>query len=266
MTQEYQRWNDGPVLAHLDESVLTITLNRPERKNALDPHSWDQIFDVLRTAETDPAVRVLVITGAGDAFCAGADISAKPAGHPITRVTRIARTAELLFHFPKPVIARVDGAAVGAGFNLALCADFVVATPRSKFSEIFVRRGLSVDFGGSWILPHLLGLQRAKQLVMLGEMLTAQEAHDWGLVTWLREENQIDDFVADLAARLAAGPPIAQTLNKFLVTEGMTSSFQSALASEVRAQAVNYGTGDAAAAREAFASRTTPSFTGEWIA
>lgn len=264
MSEAYARWDEGPILAQVRNRVLTVTLNRPERKNALNSQCWDEIFDVLRTAEVDPDIRAVVLTGAGDAFCAGADISTPPVGHPITRVTRIAHTADYLFQYPKPVIAKVDGAAVGAGFNLALLADFVVATPRSKFSEIFVQRGLSVDFGGSWLLPHLLGLQRAKQLAMLGDMLSAHEAEAWGLVTWLQEAEDIDAFVDELAGRLARGAPIAQALNKTLVTEGSTSSFQQALAAEVRAQAVNYGTGDAAAAREAFGDKRIPSFTGEW--
>lgn len=264
MSEAYARWDDGPILAQARDRVLTVTLNRPERKNALTSQCWDEIFDVLRTAEVDPGVRAVVITGAGDAFCAGADISAAPVGHPVTRVTRIAHTADYLFQYPKPVIAKVDGAAVGAGFNLALLADFVVATPRSKFSEIFVKRGLSIDFGGSWLLPQLIGLQRAKQLAMLGDMLSAHQAQAWGLVTWVREAEEIDAFVDDLAGRLAQGAPIAQALNKTLVTEGATSSFQQALAAEVRAQAVNYGTGDAAAARDAFAAKRLPDFTGEW--
>lgn len=254
----------GPILADVREGVLAVVLNRPDRKNALDPQAWDELFDVLREAEVDPDVRVVVITGAGDAFCAGADISAAPQGHPVTRVTRIAQTANALFNLPKPTIAKVDGAAVGAGFNLALCCDFVVASDRSRFSEIFVRRGLSVDFGGSWLLPHMLGLQRAKQLVMLGDFVTAQEAAALGLVMSVVPAEGLSSAVSELAGRLVQGPPIAQTLNKQLVIEGSMSSFTSALAAEVKAQAVNYATADAGAARAAFSDKSTPVFTGEW--
>jgi 2-(1,2-epoxy-1,2-dihydrophenyl)acetyl-CoA isomerase len=186
-------------------------------------------------------------------------------GHPVTRVSRIARTAAALFGFPKPVIARVDGAAVGAGWNLALCCDFVVASDRSRFSEIFVRRGLSVDFGGSWLLPHLVGLQQAKRLALLGDFVSAAEARELGLVTTVCPAERLDGAVADLAGRLADGPPIAQALNKALLNEGTLSTFEAALAAEVRAQAVNYATADARSAREAFAQKTTPSFSGEWV-
>ncbi|ANS80064.1 Enoyl-CoA hydratase [Serinicoccus hydrothermalis] len=265
MDANYQAWNEGSVLASEAGRVLTITLNRPERKNAMDPASWDLLFDILRTAEVDPSVRVVVITGAGDAFCAGADISSAPVGHPVTRVSRIARTAAALFGFPKPVIARVDGAAVGAGWNLALCCDFVVASDRSRFSEIFVRRGLSVDFGGSWLLPQLVGLQQAKRLALLGDFVSAAEARELGLVTTVCPAERLDGAVADLAGRLADGPPIAQALNKALLNEGTLSTFEAALAAEVRAQAVNYATADARSAREAFAQKTTPSFSGEWV-
>ncbi len=255
---------EGPILAQVEEGVLTVVLNRPERKNALDPACWDLLFDVLREAEADPDVRVVVITGAGGAFCAGADISSAPKGHPVSRVTRITRTAAAVFHLSKPTIARVDGAAVGAGFNLALCCDFVIASDRARFAEIFVRRGLSVDFGGSWLLPHMLGLQRAKQLAMLGDFVSAEEARELGLVATVVPETGLDDAVDELAGRLAAGPPIAQALNKLLVIAGSTSSFEAALAAEVQAQAVNYATADAAAARVAFAEKTEAVFTGEW--
>ncbi|MEN2740624.1 enoyl-CoA hydratase-related protein [Microbacterium sp. X-17] len=266
MTDTYQdRWGEGAVVAAASDGVLTITLNRPERRNAMDPAGWDRFFDILRAAEVDPGVRVLVLTGAGDAFCAGADISSAPVGHPVTRVTRISRTAAYLFGYPKPVISKVNGVAVGAGWNLALCTDFVVASSAARFAEIFVVRGLSVDFGGSWLLPHYAGLLQAKRLAMLGEFVSAEEALGLGLVTWVKEPDELDGFVADLAARLAKGAPIAQTLNKALVAEGALASFDAALAAEVRAQAVNYGTEDAALARAAFAAKTTPQYTGEWV-
>jgi enoyl-CoA hydratase/carnithine racemase len=256
--------DSGPILASVETGVLTVVLNRPERKNALDPECWDLLFDILREAETDPEVRVLVVTGAGGAFCAGADISSAPTGHPVSRVTRISHTSSALFNFPKPTIARIDGAAVGAGFNLALCCDFVVASDRARFAEIFVRRGLSVDFGGSWLLPHMLGLQRAKQLAMLGDFVSAEDAASLGLVTKVVPEPELDEAVRELSGRLVAGPPIAQSLNKQLVVAGSTSNFESALAAEVQAQAVNYATADATAAREAFAAKTDAVFTGEW--
>lgn len=258
------RWGEGSVLASLDQGVLTVVLNRPEVKNAMDVPSWERLFDILRLAESDDSVRVLVLTGAGGAFCSGADISSEAQGHPLTRVTHISRTASALHSFTKPVIARVDGVAVGAGWNLALCCDFVAASSDARFAQIFVHRGLSVDFGGSWLLPHIAGIQQAKRLAMLGEFVSAEEALRCGLVTWVKHPDELGGFIDLIASQLAAGPPIALAQNKALINEGALSSFEMALASETRAQGINYATADAAAARQAFVDKTKPQFSGEW--
>ena len=147
--RNYVLAEDGAVLASLEGHVLTITLNRPRIKNAMDREGFGSLFDVLREASTDSDVRVVVLTGAGGDFCSGADMSGMPEGHPWTRIRRISTTAEALHSFPKPVIAKVEGVAVGAGWNLALCCDLVVAATDAQFSAIFARRGLSIDFGGT---------------------------------------------------------------------------------------------------------------------
>ncbi|HVW39987.1 MAG TPA: enoyl-CoA hydratase-related protein [Amycolatopsis sp.] len=265
MTDKYaERWSTGPVLAAGDGGVLRLTLNRPARKNAMTVEGWGTIFDILHCAETDPEIRVVVIAGAGGDFCAGADISSAPAGHPLERVSRISKTAQSLHDFPKPVIAKVEGAAVGAGWSLALGCDLVVASTSARFSQLFVRRALSIDFGGSWLLPRLVGLQQAKRLVLLGEFVSAQEAERLGLLTWVKEPGEIGPFVDDLAARLAAGPPVALAQNKSLLNQGATLSFTDALANEARAQAVNQATEDFPLALQAFADRTEASYTGRW--
>ncbi len=259
-----ERYGEGPVLAECSEGILRMTLNQPGRKNAMNLQAWEAMFDILRLAEFDPDVRVLVITGAGGDFCGGADISSAPVGHPLSRVQHIGKTPLLLHEFPKPVVAQVEGVAVGAGWNIALSCDLVVASTTARFSQIFVKRGLSVDWGGSWLLPRLVGLQQAKRLAMLGEMLSAEEAAELGLVTWLKTPEEIGPFVDDLAARLAAGPPIALAQNKSLIDQGIMLSYADALANETRAQAVNYATSDAAVARQAFADKQEPRFAGEW--
>lgn len=259
-----ERYGEGPVLAECSEGILRMTLNQPGRKNAMNLQAWEAMFDILRLAEFDPDVRVLVITGAGGDFCGGADISSAPVGHPLNRVQHIGKTPLLLHEFPKPVVAQVEGVAVGAGWNIALSCDLVVASTTARFSQIFVKRGLSVDWGGSWLLPRLVGLQQAKRLAMLGEMLSAEEAAELGLVTWLKTPEEIGPFVDDLAARLAAGPPIALAQNKSLIDQGIMLSYADALANETRAQAVNYATSDAAVARQAFADKQEPRFAGEW--
>jgi 2-(1,2-epoxy-1,2-dihydrophenyl)acetyl-CoA isomerase len=254
-----------PVLLRAqDERVVTLTLNRPARKNAINAELWDALREALTGIGHDREVRALVITGAGDAFCAGADLSGGRAGHPLDHMHGINEVALLLHELPVPVIAKVTGVAVGAGWNLALGCDFVVATPESRFSQIFAKRGLSVDFGGSWLLPRLVGMHQAKRLVLLADMIGAEEAYRLGLVTWLVPADEIDQFVTGLGERLAAAAPVALAQSKALLNEGADAAMRDALAAEARAQTINFATADAPAAREAFNNKTDPVFTGEW--
>ena len=262
--RNYVLAEDGAVLASLEGHVLTITLNRPRIKNAMDREGFGSLFDVLREASTDSDVRVVVLTGAGGDFCSGADMSGMPEGHPWTRIRRISTTAEALHSFPKPVIAKVEGVAVGAGWNLALCCDLVVAATDAQFSAIFARRGLSIDFGGTWLLPRLAGLQQAKRLAFLAEFIDADEARDLGLVTWVKTPAEIGTFTNELARSIALMPPIAIAQSKELLNAGVVSSFRQVLDDESRAQTVNYGSEDAPIARRAFQEKTEPEFTGRW--
>jgi 2-(1,2-epoxy-1,2-dihydrophenyl)acetyl-CoA isomerase len=198
---------DEPVLLSDDrDGIRTLTLNRPHRKNAIDALLWRQLADALRATARDDGVRALVITGAGGAFCSGSDIGTGEDIHPRHKLRRLSDVALALHDLAVPTVAKVTGVAVGAGWNLALGCDFVVATPESRFCQIFAKRGLSVDLGGSWLLPKLVGLQQAKRLVLLADMIDAAEAHRLGLVTWVTPADEIDAFVDDLARRLAAGP------------------------------------------------------------
>jgi enoyl-CoA hydratase/carnithine racemase len=246
------------------DGVRTLTLNRPHKKNAINRELWLALADALRAAGTDPAVRALVITGANGAFCSGADISAADDTHPTHKMRRLTDVALLLHELPVSTIAKVTGVAVGAGWNLALGCDLVVATPESRFSQIFAKRGLSVDLGGSWLLPKLVGLQQAKWLALLAETIDAEEAQALNLVTWVVSDEEIDAFVADVAARLVAGPAIALAQTKALLNEGADRTLRDALANEARAQAVNFATADAAEAYAAFAEKREPTFTGRW--
>ena len=258
------REEQDDVLLHVAHGIATIMLNRPERKNAMTTASWTRLGEVVRQVREDPAVRAAVLTGAGRDFCAGADLGGPPdPRHPLTRMSGFSDVAVALYEMPKPVIARVDGVAVGAGCNLALGCDLVVATPRSRFSEIFVRRGLSLDFGGAWLLPRIVGMQQAKRLALLGEVIDAEEAKRIGMVTWVHPEEEIDDVVADLAARLAAGPQTAMALNKLMLHEGSAQGLRQALDSEARSQLINFAT-DAPAAKQAFLDKTDPVFEGRW--
>ncbi|WP_316574355.1 enoyl-CoA hydratase/isomerase family protein [Nocardia canadensis] len=256
---------DSVLLTADAEGVRTITLNRPHRKNAITWQMWAQLRDALRGAADDRTVRALVITGAGGAFCSGADVSSIADGHPAHKMRLLTEVALELHELPKPTIAKVTGVAVGAGWNLALGCDLVVATPQARFCQIFAARGLSLDLGGSWLLPKLVGLQQAKRLALLAEMIDAEQAREMNLVTYLVPGGEIDAFVDDLAARLAAGPPIALAQTKALLNEGADRSLRDALAGEARAQGVNFAGTDAPEAFSAFADKRDAQFTGGWL-
>ncbi|MER7083843.1 enoyl-CoA hydratase/isomerase family protein [Saccharopolyspora kobensis] len=253
------------VLVGREGPVLTVAINRPRRKNALDTAAWNGLREAVAAAAADDSVRAVVITGEGGDFCAGADLSGdRGAQHPLSRMHGINDIALALHELPKPSVAKVRGVAVGAGWNLALGCDLVVCTPDARFSQIFAKRGLSLDFGGSWLLPRIVGLQQAKRLALLGEIIGAAEARELGAVTWVKEDDEIDGFVADLARRLAQGPPIALAQNKQMLHVGGHQGLREALENEARAQAINFAT-DAPAARKAFVDKTEPEFTGEWM-
>lgn len=246
------------------DGVRTLTLNRPDRKNAINAQLWEELADSLRAAARDTDLRALVITGAGGAFCSGADIGTPEDIHPRHKLRRLTDVALALHELSVPTIAKVTGVAVGAGWNLALGCDFVVATPEARFCQIFSKRGLSVDLGGSWLLPKLVGLQQAKRLVLLADTIDAEEARSLGLVTWVRPADEIDGFVTDLAARLAAGPPVALAQSKALLNDGANATLREALANEARAQPGNFATADSTEAYAAFAAKREAVFTGRW--
>jgi 2-(1,2-epoxy-1,2-dihydrophenyl)acetyl-CoA isomerase len=245
--------------------VLTITLNRPEKKNAINGTMWVELLATLRDAAVDGDVRVVVLTGAGGAFCSGADLS--PGGrdegkHQLARMRDVADVCLALHHLPKPIIAKVGGVAAGAGCNMALGCDLIVASDDARFSEIFARRGLTIDFGGSFVLPRLVGLHKAKELAFFADVISAQDAERLGIVNRVVPAAELDAFVDDWATRLAAGPPIALSMTKKLLNDGASSSLDQALEAEGMAQTVNFGTADTAEAMLAFVEKREPRFSG----
>jgi len=248
-----------------DPAVVTVTLNRPSRKNAVTWPMWQRLHATFGELALDPSVRVVVLAGAGDDFCSGADLaSPSPKLHPLIQMDLINDVVLALHRLPKITIARVDGVAVGAGMNLALACDLVVASDRSRFAEIFVRRGLSVDCGGSWILPRLVGLHRAKELCLAGDIIDAPEALRIGLVNRLTPAADLDQAVADLIARLSQGAPIAQLLTKRLLNDGLQSTLEQAVNHEAMAQVDNLASADAIEARDAFTQRRPARYSGRW--
>lgn len=246
------------------DGVVTVTLNRPHKKNAVNDAMWDELLATFEEVADRDDDRVLVLTGAGDAFCSGADLS-DPAAltrNGLARMRHIGDAALRLHRLPKPAIAKVNGVAAGAGCNLALGCDLVVASDTARFSEIFARRGLSVDFGGSWLLPRLIGLHKAKELAFFAEVISAKEAVEFGIVNRMVPAGELDAFVADWAARLTAGPPLALSMTKTMLNNSFAVSMDQALEDEARSQTVNFATADMAEAMAAFAQKREPRFTG----
>ena len=196
------------------DGIATVTLDRPDRKNAINDVMWVELWATFEEVARSSDDRVLVVTGAGGAFCSGQDLGGvTTAGdHGLVRMRRVGDVALALHRVSKPTIAKVDGIAAGAGCNLALGCDLIVASEDARFSEIFSRRGLSIDFGGSWVLPRLVGLHKAKELAFFAEILSAKEAADVGLVNRVVPSAELDEFVDGWARQLAAGPPLALSM------------------------------------------------------
>ncbi|MBI4638971.1 MAG: enoyl-CoA hydratase [Candidatus Rokubacteria bacterium] len=247
--------------------VATLTLNRPDARNALDLVMRRELLAALDELEADDATRVVVLTGAGEHFCAGGDVKMMrdkrhTAAEGRERVALLGRMVERLVDFPRPTLARVDGFAVGAGCNLALCCDLIVASDRAKFGEVFAKIGLVPDGGGTWFLPRLVGLARAKELIFTAEVIDAAEALRVGLVNRVVPAAELDAATRQLAERIAAGPPAVLRLAKQLVNRAAVSDLASALAGEAFAQAVAITGEDHQEGLRAFFEKRPPRFTG----
>ncbi|MEM9200877.1 MAG: enoyl-CoA hydratase-related protein [Actinomycetota bacterium] len=255
---------------HLEraDGVATLTIDRPHVRNAIPPGGWAALHRLFDEIAQDNTVRVMIITGAGEDFCSGADVSGDADGaardrtHPLDDMRTVGRASQTLFSLPKPTIARIDGVAAGAGLNMALACDFVLATDRSRFSEIFARRGLNIDFGGSFYLPRIVGMQRAKELVMLADVIDAPRAYELGLVNRVVPQPELDSVVDDFVQKLLAGPPIALATSKKLLNQSFTSTLEEALDAEGIGQAYQFTTNDTSEAMTAFVEKRPPNFEG----
>ena len=252
----------------LEENIATITINRPSVKNAITSEMWDELQRIFIELGYRDDVRSVIVTGAGDDFCSGADVSGMatrsegPRLHQLESMRKVGDCCLSLFNMPKVTIAKVPGVAVGAGMNLALCCDLVVASENARFSEIFAKRGLSVDFGGSFLLPRIVGLQKAKELVLLAEVLSAAEADRMGLINYVVPHDQLDDKALELAQKAANGPPRALAMSKAMLNKSFAHSLQDALDQEGTSQTVNFTTKDVSEAMKAFQEKRPPRFSG----
>ena len=247
--------------------IRTLTMSNVGRKNAVPPDGWAELAQAFNDFESS-AQRVLVVTGEGGDFCAGADMNKtaelKPsAAENAERMRRTNSAAIALHRLSKPTIAAVDGVAVGAGMNLAIGCDVVIATDRARFSEIFVKRGLTVDFGGTWLLPRLVGMVRARELALTGRIVHADEALSIGLTSKVVPVDDLDDAVAEMASSLAAGAPLAQAIIKRALDRSSAMTFEQTLSFEEQAQAILLGSEDLTEGAAAFVQKREPRFKGK---
>jgi 2-(1,2-epoxy-1,2-dihydrophenyl)acetyl-CoA isomerase len=248
--------------------VHTITLNRPDRLNAVDPELADALPRAIDAVATEDAVRVVLITGAGRGFCSGLDLSAPPRLPDATRAEQLDRFAWVgrwvlsIARCEKPVIAAVNGAAAGAGFGLALAADIRLVAASARMTAGYVRRGLSPDAGVSYHLPRLVGAGRAADILFTGRDIDAAEAERVGLVAMVIADDGFAERAHEYAERLAAGPPGALALTKRLLRSSLEASLESHLERELAYIKTCFASSDAAEALAAFVEKRKPQFGG----
>ncbi|WP_042403696.1 enoyl-CoA hydratase/isomerase family protein [Streptacidiphilus carbonis] len=250
--------------------VLWLTLHRPQALNAVTAELRELLIAELTGASADPSVRAVVLTGSGRGFCSGADLrsGAPGAGPPIAgdveRMLRngVQRMIAAVLDCEKPVLAAVNGTAAGVGVHLALACDLVLASDQASFVAAFARRGLVPDGGGAYLLPRLVGPQRAKELLFFGDKLSAADAERMGLVNLVVPGEELEKTAREWAERLAAGPTRALAMTKRLVNASLESDRATAFAAEATAQEVNMTTADAPEGVRAFVERRPPRFEG----
>ncbi|MGW3013329.1 enoyl-CoA hydratase/isomerase family protein [Streptomyces sp. NPDC001219] len=260
---------DSLVLHTTDNGVSWLTLNRPDAMNALTPDQRERLIDRLADASADPGVRAVVLTATGRGFCAGADLRGAPSAGErvagdVARLIRggAQRLITAVLDCEKPVIAAVNGTAAGLGAHLALACDLVLAAESARFIEVFVRRGLVPDGGGAYLLPRLIGPQRAKELMFFGDAVPAAEAERLGLVNRVVPDGALAKTAREWAERLAAGPTRALALTKQLVNASLDTDRAAALAAEATAQEINMTTADAQEGVASFVARRHPAYRG----
>ncbi|MCU1499822.1 MAG: Enoyl-CoA hydratase [Acidimicrobiales bacterium] len=259
-----------------ERGIAWITLDRPDVKNAISPDQRDRVIALLSEASTDLGIRAVVLGATGDAFCTGADLRARrtpaprPEEAPARAVGEIAKMIRegaqalvaAIMDCEKPVIAAVGGTAAGIGAHIALACDLVIAAEGVRFIEVFVRRGLVPDGGGAYLLPRLVGMQKAKELLFFGDDLPAADALAFGLVNKVVPAAELDAAVDEWAGRLAVAPTRAIALTKALVNHSLDSDRATAFAEEATAQELNMGTVDANEGVAAFMERRDPTYRG----
>ena len=258
----------SPLLKSVHEGVMTLVMNRPERRNALSPELYDQLGQALLQAKDNQQLGAIVLTGAGEAFCAGGDV-ARMANSPaetlsfeqkVARLRRRNQIAELLHTLPIPTIAMIRGPAAGAGLSLALACDFRYADETAKFKTAFINVGLPGDFGGHYFLPRIVGFAKARELYLLSPTLNAQQAKALGMLTEIFSRDTLEQDVTTIAQKFAKGPRQALALMK----ENLNQALQNTLSQTLDQEAFNHVTSTSSAdhkeAAQAFIEKRPPNF------
>ncbi|WP_250527542.1 crotonase/enoyl-CoA hydratase family protein [Caballeronia sp. GAWG2-1] len=255
-----------------DGHIVTLTMNEPERRNPLTGNTAvDEFLDAIRRIETDRSVRAVILTGAGTAFSSGGNVhdmkrhaSGSMSGVEIRQEYRrgIQQLPLALFNLEVPVIAAVNGAAIGAGLDLTCMCDIRIASEHAKFAESFVRLGIIPGDGGAWLLPRIIGLSRAAELTFTGRVIGAQQALEWNLVSRVVAHDTLLATARALAEDIAANPPHAVRLAKRLLREGMHCRLDTLLEMSAAYQALAHQTDDHREAVSAFIDKRQPSFNG----
>lgn len=258
------------LLSDVKERVATLTLNRPERLNALGDTLREDLYDAVTKCAADPDVGVIVITGAGKGFCSGGDVKSMSERGPaaetsdaLERFTPIRdRVILAMRDCPKPIIAAVNGAAAGAGMNLALACDLRIASTSAKFTQAFVKRGLTPDWGGSYFLPRVVGAAKASELLFTGDVIDAAQALELGIVNAVVPPEALMNEARKLAQRIAAGPPVAIALTKRALHHNQDVDLRAALEFETFIQGLARDTEDYKEGVKAFMEKRAPTFKG----
>jgi 2-(1,2-epoxy-1,2-dihydrophenyl)acetyl-CoA isomerase len=257
------------VLQHLDGGLLTITMNRPDRRNALNVEMTTGLIDAARRAAEDHEVRAVLLKGAGGTFCVGGDVKAMAEGRAappfegrMATLRSRMEVSRMLHELPKPVVAQVDGAAAGAGLSIALACDLRVASESAKITTAFAKVGLSGDFGGTYFLTHLLGSAKARELYLTAPVLTAQEALALGMVTRVVPDAEVDAAAHELAMSLAQGPSVTLGYIKKNINNAEHLSLEACFDAEAMHHSRCSDTTDHKEAAKAFVEKRKPVFQG----
>jgi 2-(1,2-epoxy-1,2-dihydrophenyl)acetyl-CoA isomerase len=261
--------SDDMVLQHLEAGLLTITMNRPDRRNALNPDMVSGLVEAARRAAEDHDVRAVLLKGAGGTFCVGGDVKAMAEGRAplpfeakLANLRRGMEVSRILHQMPKPVVARLDGAAAGAGLSIALSCDLRVASESCKITTAFAKVGFSGDYGGTYFLTKLLGAAKARELYLLSPVLSASEALALGMVTKVVPDADIDAAARDLALSLAAGPSVALGYIKRNINNAEELSLEACFDGEAIHHTRAGETADHKEAAKAFVEKRKAAFVG----